>query len=144
MRTLDEVLESTLAQPRLYTLLLAVFAALALTLAAVGLYGVVSYTVAQRTPEMGVRMALGAGRATVARLVLRQGLGLALAGTAIGLLPAVAVVVLLPRAIPGLQSGDPWTLPAVAALLIGVALVSSYLPARRASCVDPTVALRYE
>jgi ABC-type antimicrobial peptide transport system permease subunit len=105
---------------------------------------VVSYTVAQRTPEMGVRLALGAERGTVARLVLRQGLGLALAGTASGLLPALAVVRLLPHALPGMQAGDPWTLSAVSALLIGVALASAWLPARRAARVDPTVALRYD
>jgi putative ABC transport system permease protein len=144
VRTLDEILAATLAQPQVYTLLLGIFAVLALTLAAVGLYGLVSYTAAQRTPEMGIRLALGAERGTVARLVLRQGLGLALIGTAIGLLPALAIARLLPRMIPGAEPGDLWTLSAVAALLIGVALVSTYLPARRASRVDPTVALRYD
>ena len=144
VRTLDEILAATLAQPQVYTLLLGIFAALALTLAAVGLYGLVSYTVAQRTPEMGVRLALGAERREVTRLVLRQGLGLALTGTAIGLLPALVIARLLPRLIPGAEPGDLWTLSAVSALLIGVALVSTYLPARRASRVDPTVALRYD
>ncbi len=144
VRTLDEILAATLAQPQVYTLLLGVFAALALTLAAVGLYGLVSYTVAQRTPEMGVRLALGAERRQVARLVLRQGLGLALTGTAIGLVPALVIARLLPRLIPGAEPGDLWTLSAVSALLIAVALVSTYLPARRASRVDPTVALRYD
>ncbi len=143
VRTLDEILAASLAQPQVYTLLLGVFAALALTLAAVGLYGLVAYTVAQRTPELGVRLALGAERGKVLRLVLWQGLGLALAGTALGLLPALAVARLLPRLMPGAAAGDLWTLAAVSALLIGVALAASYLPARRASRVDPTEALRY-
>ncbi len=144
MRTLDEVLSASLAEPRVYTLLLVVFAALALALATIGLYGVVSYTVAQRTPEMGVRLALGAERAAVVRLVLRQGLGLALTGTAIGLAGALAMSKLITRLIPEAQPGDPLTLAAVAALLIGVALAATYVPARRASRVDPTVALRFD
>jgi putative ABC transport system permease protein len=127
-----------------YTLLLSLFAALALTLAAVGLYGVVSYMVTQRTPEMGIRLALGAERGAVLRLVMRQGLTLALAGTAIGLVATLAVARLLTHLMPGAQSGDPWTLAAVSALLIGVALLATWLPARRASRVDPTVALRYD
>ncbi|HKV09463.1 MAG TPA: ABC transporter permease [Thermoanaerobaculia bacterium] len=144
IRTLDDVLSASLAQPRLYTLLLSLFAALALTLAAVGLYGVVSYMVTQRTPEMGIRLALGAGRGAVLRLVLRQGLGLALAGTAIGLVATLAVARLLSHLIPGAQPGDPLTLAAVSALLIGVALAATWFPARRASRVDPAVALRYD
>ena len=144
VRTLDEVLSASLAEPRVYTLLLGVFAALALTLAAIGLYGVVSYGVTQRTSELGVRLALGAERSALVRLVLRQGLGLALTGIAIGLAGALAVVRVLPRLAPGIQPGDPLTLSAVAALLLGVALMAAYLPARRASRVDPTVALRYD
>ena len=144
VRTLDEVLAASLAQPRVYTLLLGVFAALALALAAIGLYGVVSYTVTQRTPEMGVRLALGAERGGVVRLVLRQALSLALTGTAIGLAITLAVSRLLTRLAPGIQPGDPWTLATVSALLIGVALAATYLPARRASRVEPTVALRYD
>jgi putative ABC transport system permease protein len=144
VKTFDEILSASLAEPRVYTLLLAVFAALALTLATIGLYGVVSYTVAQRTPEMGVRLALGAERGAVVRLVLRQGLGLALTGTAIGLGGALAATRLLTRLIPEAQPGDPLTLAGVCALLIGVALAATYVPARRASRVDPTVALRFE
>jgi putative ABC transport system permease protein len=144
VRTLDEVLSASLAQPRIYTLLIGAFAALALILAGVGLYGVVSYTVTQRTPEIGIRMALGAERRSVVKMVLRQGLGLSLAGTAIGLLATVAVAKLLVRLMPGMRPGDPVTLSLVAALLVGVALAATYLPARRASRVDPTVALRYD
>ncbi|HSK79318.1 MAG TPA: FtsX-like permease family protein, partial [Thermoanaerobaculia bacterium] len=144
VRTLNDVLSASLAQPRLYTLLLSLFAALALALAAVGLYGVVSYMVTQRTPEMGIRLALGAGRGAVLRLVLRQGLGLALAGTALGLVATLAVAKLLTHLMPGAEPGDPWTLAAVSAVLIGVALAATWLPARRASRVDPAVALRYD
>jgi putative ABC transport system permease protein len=144
IRTLDEVLAASLAEPSLYTLLVGAFATLALALSAVGLYGVVSYTVTQRTSELGIRLALGAERSALVRLVLRQGLGLALAGTAIGSVAALAVVRLLAQALPDAQPGDPFTLAAVAVLLIGVALAAAWLPARRASRVDPTVALRYE
>ncbi|HEX9945273.1 MAG TPA: FtsX-like permease family protein, partial [Thermoanaerobaculia bacterium] len=91
-----------------------------------------------------VRLALGAERAAVARLVLRQGLSLALAGTAIGLVAALAAARLLARLIPGVEPGDPLTLALVSALLIGVSLAATYLPARRAARVDPTVALRYD
>jgi len=144
VRTMDDVLSGTLAQPRVYTLLLGFFAALALVLAAVGLYGVVSYTVTQRLHELGIRMALGAERRDVVRLVLRQGLGLTLAGTVIGLAGGLAVTQLLTRALPGVQPGDPVMFAAIVLLLIGVALTASYLPARRGSRVDPVVTLRYE
>ncbi len=142
--TMDDVLSHSLAQPGLFTMLLGVFAALALVLAAVGLYGVVSYTVTQRMHEMGIRVALGAGRADIARLVLRQGVSLALVGTVIGMAGAIAVSRLLTHLVPSVEPNDPLTLAAVAALLLGVALVASLLPARRAMRVDPIVALRYE
>ncbi|HEX3554069.1 MAG TPA: ABC transporter permease [Thermoanaerobaculia bacterium] len=144
VRTMDDILSGTLAQPRVYTLLLLFFAALALALAAVGLYGVVSYTVTQRMHEMGIRMALGAERGDVVWLVLRQGLSLTLTGTVIGLAGALAVTRILTKLLPGVQPGDPLTLTVVALLLIGVALAASYLPARRGSRVDPVVTLRYE
>jgi len=144
VRTLEQVLAASVAEPRVYTLLVGLFAALALTLAAVGLYGVVSYTVTQRTPEMGVRLALGADRAGVVRLVLRQGLGLALAGAAIGLPASLAVTRLLAHWMPGTRPGAPLTFAAVVALLIAVALAATWVPARRASRVDPTVALRWD
>ncbi|HYL09694.1 MAG TPA: ABC transporter permease [Candidatus Acidoferrales bacterium] len=144
VRTMDEVLANSLAQPQLFAALLGVFASLALTLAAVGLYGVVSYTVSQRTHEMGIRMALGAERGNVLWLVLRQGLGLGLAGTAIGTLCALAANQTLVHLVPSTKPGDPLTLTAVPALLLLVALAASYIPARRATRVDPVVALRYE
>jgi putative ABC transport system permease protein len=143
-RTMDEILSGSLAEPRVYTWLLAVFAALALALAAVGLYGVVSYMVAQRTHEMGIRMALGADRGGVIRLVLRQGLGLTLIGTAIGVAAALGVMQLLTKLMPSVRPSDPLTLAGASVLLIAVALIASVLPARRAARVDPMVALRDE
>jgi putative ABC transport system permease protein len=144
VRTMDEVLSGSLAEPRVYTWLMGVFAGLALALAAVGLYGVVSYTVAQRTHEMGIRIALGAHRAGVVRLVLRQGLGLTLIGTTIGLAGALGVMRLVAKLMPSVQPTDPLTLSGACALLIAVALSASLLPARRAARVDPIVALRDE
>jgi putative ABC transport system permease protein len=144
LRALDEVLAGSLAQTRVYTALLAAFAGLALVLAMVGLYGVVSYSVAQRTHEIGIRMALGAGSGDVMRMVLRNGAAYAIAGTAIGLAGAVAFMRLLATMLPGARAGDPGTLTAVCVLLLGVALAASYIPARRGSRVDPVVALRNE
>jgi putative ABC transport system permease protein len=142
--SMDEVLSHSMAQPRVTTALLGLFAALALVLAAVGLYGVVSYTATQRTHEVGIRMALGAQRGDVLRLILRQGLVLSIAGVVIGLICALGVTRLLTHLIPGVEPGDPLTLTAVSALLLGVALLASYLPAWRATKVDPLVALRHE
>ena len=101
-----------------------------------------SYTVTQRTQELGIRMALGAGRGGVIRLVLRQGLTLTLVGTAIGLAGAVALSRLLTRLMPSVQPGDFLTLSAASAVLVAVALAASFLPARRAARVDPMIALR--
>ena len=144
IRTLDDVLSGSLGEPQVYALLLGVFAALALVLAAVGLYGVVSYTVTERTHEMGVRMALGAVQGDVVRLVLGQGLALVVAGAAIGLGAALFMTRFLTSLVPSAVAGDPLTLSAVTALLLGVAFLAAYLPARRASRVDPIKALRYE
>ncbi len=144
MSTMDEVLSISLAQPRVYTLLLGVFASLALALAAVGLYGVVSYTVTQRTHELGIRMALGARHVDILRLVLQQGLRLSIAGIAVGMLCALAVTRLLTNLVPSVQPGDPLTFAGVGVLLAGVSLAACYIPARRATKVDPMVALRYE
>ena len=142
--TMDEVMAGAIAQPQVYTLLLGGFAALALILAAVGLYGVVSYSVAQRTREIGVRVALGATRRDVVRLILRQGATYSLAGIAIGAVGGVGFSRVLSTLAPGIISGDAWTFAAVTMLLLAVALIASYIPARRGAAVDPLAALRAE
>jgi putative ABC transport system permease protein len=142
--TMDEYVSSSVASARFNTILLGCFAALALTLASVGIFGVISYSVAQRTQELGIRRALGADSLSVMRLVLLQGLGLAGIGLVVGLAGAFAVTRLLASLLFGVTSTDPLTFVVVAAILAGVALLASYLPARRAASVDPMVALRYE
>ena len=141
---LDDVLALSLAQPQLWAALLAVFASLAVILAAVGLYGVVAYLVAQRTHEVGIRMALGATRIDVFSLVVGQGLGLTFGGTLVGIPCALGAARLLVHLVPSVRAGDPLTLTGVSALLLSIAFAASYIPARRATRVDPIVALRYE
>jgi putative ABC transport system permease protein len=126
------------------TLLLGIFGGLALLLAAIGVYGVMAYTVAQRTREFGIRIALGAQHHDVLGLVARYGARLILAGVALGLLAAFAVTRLLAGLLFGVSDKDPVTFAFVALLLSGVALVACYLPARRATRVDPLAALRHE
>jgi predicted permease len=144
VKTLREQLNSSLTQQRVAATLVAVFGLLALALAAVGLYGLLAYTVSQRTHEIGVRLALGAQTGDVLRLVLRDGLRLALLGIAVGLLIAAGVTRLLASLLYGVSALDPLTYGGVALALIVVALIASYVPARRATKVDPMVALRYE
>jgi putative ABC transport system permease protein len=141
---MDEVIARSIAAPRVYTFLLALFAAIALVLAAIGLFGLVSYSVSQRTHEIGVRMALGATRRGIVRLVLSQGLLLAGSGTLLGLGGALAVNRLLGGLVRGVEPGNPITLAAMTAALLATALLASYLPARRAALVEPTTALRNE
>jgi ABC-type antimicrobial peptide transport system permease subunit len=124
--------------------LIGMFAALALLLAAVGLYGLIAYSVTQRRTEIGIRMALGATREDIVRLVLRRGSALALAGAATGMLASMAASRLFSSMLFAVSSKDPETFLAVAFLLISVALAVCYIPARRAAKVDPMVALRYE
>lgn len=144
VQTMDAVVATSLAARRLTMLLLGVFAALALVLSCVGIYGVISYLVGQRTPEIGVRMALGAQRADVMRLVLSHGVRMALTGVVIGAIAALALTRLMANELFGVTAHDPLTFAAVAVLLLLVALLACYVPARRAARVDPMIALRYE
>ncbi len=144
IETMDSYLSSSVAAKRFITLLLGLFAVLALILATVGIYGVMAFSVSQRTRELGIRMALGSNRASVMRLVLWQGTRLALIGVAIGIVTALAVTRVLASFLFEVRVTDPATYAAVAILLVFVALVACYIPARRAMRVDPMVALRYE
>jgi putative ABC transport system permease protein len=144
VRTMDEYVSDSVAVPRFNTTLLGGFAALALVLAATGIFGVISYSVAQRTQEIGIRRALGADTATVMRLVLAQGMAPAAIGLAIGIGGAFAVTRLIRTLLFGVAPTDPMTFAAVALVLAGVALAAACLPARRAARIDPMVALRHE
>jgi len=143
-RTMDAVVTASTSQPRSMMWLFLSFAVAALALAAIGTYGVVSYATAQRTFEIGVRVALGASRGSVFRLVIRQSLELVMAGAGLGVVAALALSRLLSGYLYGITAQDPFTFLAVAGLLVCIALAAGYLPARRATKVDPMVALRYE
>jgi predicted permease len=144
LRTLEQVRAQSIAPERLNLTLLSLFAALALVLAAVGIYGVVSYSVSQRTHEIGIRLALGARRGDVLKQVVGQGMKLALLGTGIGLVSSFALTRSIKSLLFGVSATDPLTLTAIALLLIGVALLACFIPAWRATKVDPLVALRHE
>lgn len=143
-RPLSAGFTRSLVYPRFVTLLMATFATIALILAAVGVYGVIAYRVARRTREIGIQVALGAARGQILRQVVAQGLTLALAGVVIGSLGSLAITPVLRSLLAGVEPGDPLTLLGVALVLTLVALVASYLPARRASGVSPMEALRAE
>jgi putative ABC transport system permease protein len=142
--TLTTLVDPSMSADRFSMLLLAAFGMLALLLAAIGMYGVLSYSVLQRTPEIGVRIALGARRSQIFVMVLKQGGRLACAGIAIGSIGALAATRLMTRFLYGVQPTDPVTFAAVSFLLMVIALLACYLPARRAMKVDPTILLRYE
>jgi putative ABC transport system permease protein len=141
VRTMDAAIAGTVAQPRLQTTLLVLFAAVALALAAIGVYGVMAYTVSRRTAEIGVRMALGASPGQVVAMVVWQGAQLALAGVAIGLVAAALAASAIGRLLYDMSGFDPLTFVAAAAVLCLAALVASYVPARRAANIPPIVAL---
>jgi putative ABC transport system permease protein len=141
---MDERLSDSVAQRRFQMLLLGVFAAVALVIAAVGIYGVISYTVSQHTQEIGIRMALGAQASDVLRMVIGQGMRLALIGMALGVAAALALTRVMRTLLFNVSATDPATFALIALLLVGVAFIASYVPARRAAKVDPLVALRSE
>jgi len=142
--TMDEIVSSSIARPRLYAVLLATFAGVAVTLAAIGIYGVMSFSVARRTREIGIRIALGARHAAVMGLVLRHGAML----TGLGLIGGLAAAAALTRSLRGLLFGitplDHSTFAAVTLLFAAIALLAAYVPARRATAVDPLAAIRSE
>ena len=143
-RTLSDVLSASLAERRFSMEIVGLFALTALLLAGMGIYGVISYIVSERTHEIGIRLALGAQSRNILRMVIRQGLGLAFAGAAVGLAGALIVSHLMAGLLYGVRPTDPFTFASVALLLVAVALLACYIPARRAIRMDPLVALRHE
>jgi putative ABC transport system permease protein len=144
VRTVDQVLAQAVARPRFNMLLISILAGVALVLASVGIYGVISYSVTQRTHELGVRMALGATARDVLKLVIGQGMLLAGIGLGIGLVAAFAVTRIMASLLFGVSASDPLTYLGLAVLLGAIAFLACYIPARRATKVDPVTALRAE
>jgi putative ABC transport system permease protein len=142
--SMQELLEGSVAQARFRMVVLAVFAVLALVLASTGLYGVVSYSVSQRSNELGIRAALGAGSDDLLKLVLGEGARLAFGGAVLGVALALLLAHTISKLLYGVDAHDPLTFIAIPALLVFVAAIASYVPARRATRVDPNVALRYD
>jgi len=144
MRPMEEIVAGSISSQRMTMILLSVFSALALVLSAIGIYGVISYLVGQRTHEIGIRVAMGASRKDVLRLVMGDGMIIALAGAGVGLAAALGLTRLIAKMIYGVSASDPLTFAGVAILLMGVALLACYVPARRAMSVDPIIVLRYD
>ena len=144
VKTMDEYLGESMAQRRLSTVLLGVFAALALILAALGVYGMMSYLVSQRTREIGVRMALGARQLDILKLVVRHGMWLCLLGIAVGVAAALLLTRIMTSSLYGISASDPLTYIGISVLLALIALLACLIPARRAIKVEPIIALRYE
>jgi putative ABC transport system permease protein len=141
---MDQLMYDSVAGSRFRAVLFCIFGALALVLAMIGIYGVMTYAVSQRAHEIGIRVALGAQRKNILVTILREGAGLAVVGVAIGSASALALSRALAGLLFGVRATDPATFVAVAALLLAVALAACYIPAQRAMRVDPMVALRYE
>ena len=144
VRSVDQIRDQSMGGRRLVSVLLGTFATVALILAGIGIYGVISYNVAQRTREMGIRAALGATERSLLRLILDRGVRLTLIGLAIGVAGAIGLTRLMATLLYGVGARDPVTMVSVGVILAGVAIAASYVPARRATRVDPVVALRYE
>jgi putative ABC transport system permease protein len=144
VRTMEQVVSESTARQNFNMLLLSIFAGMALLLAAIGIYGLMSYTVEQRTQEIGIRMALGAGRGDMLKLIMRQGMLLVGIGAAVGLAAAFGLARVLSSLLFGVKASDPLTYATVAVVLISVAFFATYVPARRATKIDPLIALRYE
>ena len=144
IRTMERIVGESMTLPRLMTVLMAIFSGIAMVMAALGIYGVVSYSVAQRTHEFGIRMALGAGSPSVIRLVLRQAMWMLGIGVGIGVPAAAAGTKVLQSFLYGVGARDPVTFIVIPLALAGIGFVASYIPARRATQVDPVVALRCE
>ena len=144
VRTMEQVVSESIAPRRFSALLMVIFGFVALVLASIGLYGMMSYSVSQRTAEIGIRVALGAQRRDVLTMVIKQAIGLALLGVVAGLVTALALARLLRNLLFGVGAADPLTFGVVAFVLLAVAFLASFVPARRAAKVDPMIALRYE
>jgi putative ABC transport system permease protein len=144
VRTMEEIVGLSVAPRRFSMLLLVIFAVVALALASIGIYGMLSYAVAQRTREIGLRMTLGAQRSNVLKLVIAEGMKLAIAGIGLGLVASLLLTRTIKNLLFGVSANDPLTFVAIALLLMFVALLACWIPARRATKVDPMIALRYE
>ena len=143
-RLMDQVIGESVSRQNFTMLLLSIFAAIALLLATIGIYGLMSYSVEQRTQELGIRLALGAGRPDVLRLILRQGLKLSSAGVVLGLAIAYGLTRVLASLLFGVKASDPFTFAAVAVILTMIAIAATFFPARQAAAVEPADALRYQ